>query len=334
MLKSLSYNYFYYKNAILCKIFPDYVASNINDLFYTPRMIKQQEYESDFEKNTKHNVLKIPTEGYKERMLKFEENNKDRKDMKLTRIPNLPEEINVLEFTPEENAPKRNFSILCVHGWEGRGTNFFKFIPKLTQEGFKVLCPDFPLHGNTKGEETGCHVFGYSLNCILNYIDYPVVLLVHSLGNGATCMNYYLSDEKTRKKIKGFIGIGVPDKFTDYIIHFGNIVGLDENTINLFINKNTEKLGLDVHFFVVSETIENFIYPILIVHDENDKEIDFNWAVNVSKHVNEKYQKYHIGDKEFPCFHQTKGLGHRRILRDDGVVDVVVNFICNGILEN
>ncbi len=72
MLKSLSYNYFYYKNAILCKIFPDYVASNINDLFYTPRTIKQQEYESDFEKNTKHNVLKIPTEGYKERMLKFE----------------------------------------------------------------------------------------------------------------------------------------------------------------------------------------------------------------------------------------------------------------------
>ena len=112
------------------------------------------------------------------------------------------------------------------------------------------------------------------------------------------------------------------------------MLGLDENTINLFINKNSEKLGLDVHFFVVSETIENFIYPILIVHDENDKEIDFNWAVNVSKYVNEKYQKYHIGDKEFPCFHQTKGLGHRRILRDDGVVDVIVNFICNGILEN
>lgn len=324
-MKGWGYTFFYYKNFILTKIFPNYVANNIADLFFTPRNIEQQDYEKDFENSTKHNIIKIPTDGYRERVEKYRAN----KDIKINRIPNLPVEITALEFLPDENSPKRDATIICVHGWEGRGTNFYKFIPKLTKNGFRVIAPDFPMHGKTGGEETGCHVFGYSLNCIINYLNTPVILLVHSLGNGATCTNFYISDEKTRNQIKGFVGIGVPDKFTDYILKFGYAVGLDEYTNNLFLDKNTERLGIDVNQFVVSTTIKNFNYPCLIVHDDKDKEVDYNWALNSSKFIQEKYQKYKIGDKEYPCLHKTSGLGHRRILRDDGVVNIVVDFISN-----
>ena len=328
-MKGFYYNLFYYKNYFTCKLFPNYVANNITDLFFTPRNIPQQPYEAEFEKTTKHNILKIPTEGYKERAEKFEENNKERKDMKLNRIPELPSEITVLEFLPEENIEKKEATIICVHGWEGRGTNFYKFIPKLISKGFRVLAPDFPMHGKTSGTETGCHAFGFSLNCILNYIKVPAILLVHSLGNGAACTNYYISDEKTRNQIKGFIGIGVPDKFTDYIRNFGNMMGLDDYTNNLFLEKNSERLGIDIKYFVVSDTIKYFNYPCLIVHDDKDKEVSIEWAINSSKYIQQKYQTYKIGDKEYPCLHKTSGLGHRRILRDDGVVDVVVDFISN-----
>ena len=328
-MKGLFDNIFYYKNYLTCKLFPDYVANNIADLFFTPRSIDQQPYEAEFEQKTKHNIIKIPTAGYKERAAKFEENNKERKDMKLNRIPELPSEITVLEFLPEENVEKKSSTIVCVHGWEGRGTNFYKFIPKLTQKGFRVLAPDYPMHGKTGGTETGCHVFGFALNCILNYIQTPTILLVHSLGNGATCTNYYISDDKTRNQIKGFVGIGVPDKFEDYIINFGKMVGLDDYTNNLFLDKNSERLGIDVHYFVVSATIKYFNYPCLIVHDDKDKELSIDWAINSSKFIPKEYQTYKIGDKEYPCLHKTTGLGHRRILRDDGVVDVVVDFISN-----
>ena len=328
-MKGFYYNLFYYKNYFTCKLFPNYVANNITDLFFTPRNIPQQPYEAEFEKTTKHNILKIPTEGYKERAAKFEENNKERKNMKLNRIPELPSEITVLEFLPEENIEKKEATIICVHGWEGRGTNFYKFIPKLTSKGFRVLAPDFPMHGKTSGTETGCHVFGFSLNCILNYIKVPAILLVHSLGNGAACTNYYISDEKTRNQIKGFIGIGVPDKFSDYIRNFGNMMGLDDYTNNLFLEKNSERLGIDIKYFVVSDTIKNFNYPCLIVHDDKDKEVSIEWAINSSKYIQQKYQTYKIGDKEYPCLHKTSGLGHRRILRDNGVVDTVVDFISN-----
>ena len=240
-MKGLYYNYFYYKNYLTCKLFPNYVANNIAELFFTPRHLPQQPYESEFEQKTKHNIIKIPTEGYKERAAKFEENNKDRKEMKLNRVPELPKEITVLEFLPENNKEIKPATIVCVHGWEGRGTNFYKFILKLTQKGFRVLAPDFPMHGNTEGTETGCHVFGFALNCILTYLKTPVILLVHSLGNGATCTNYYISDEETRNQIKGFVGIGVPDKFEDYIKKFGSMVGLDDYTNNLFLDKKYGK---------------------------------------------------------------------------------------------
>ena len=329
-MKSLYYNYFYYKNYLTCKLFPNYVANYITDLFFTPRLLPQQPYEAEFEQKTKHNIIKIPTEGYKERAAKFEEYNKERKDMKLNRVPELPSEINVLEFLPEDNTkPIKPATIVCVHGWEGRGTNFFKFIPKLTKKGFRVLAPDFPMHGNTGGTETGCHVFGFALNCILNYIKTPVILLVHSLGNGATCTNYYISDDETRNQIKGFVGIGVPDTFEDYIKKFGTSVGLDDYTNNLFLDKNSERLGIDVHYFVVSATIKYFNYPCLIVHDEKDKEVKIEWAINSSKYIPQKFQRYKIGDKEYPCLYKTSGLGHRRIMRDDKVVEVVVDFIDN-----
>ena len=328
-MKGLFNNIYYYKNYLTCKIFPNYIANIITDLYFSTKSVPQQPYEAEFERKTKHNILKIPTAGYKERAAKFEENNKERKDMKLTRVPELPEEIIVLEFLPEGNIEKKKGTIICAHGWMGRGTNFYKFIPKLTQKGFRVLAPDFPMHGKTGGTEAGVHAFSYALNCILNYIEEPAILLAHSISNEVTCMNYYISDEKTRNQIKGYLGIGVPDKSSDYAINLGRANGSDDYTNNLVLEKVSEKLGIDIHCLSLSETIKYFNYPCLIVHDDKDKEIPIDSAINVSKNILKQFQTYKIEDQEYPCFHKTSGLGHRRILKDDNVVRVVVDFISN-----
>ena len=329
MMKILSRNIFYYKNYFTCKLFPNYAANYLLNLYYTPRIIPQQKQEEEFEKTTKHNILKIPTAGYKERVTKINLNNKEKKDMKINHIPELPEEITVLEFLPEDNIEKKQCTIICAHGWEGRGTNFYKFISKLLEKGFRVLAIDYPMHGNTPGTESGCHVFGFALNCVIYYTKEPIILLAHSLSNEAASINYYISDEQTRNKIKGFVGISVLDKITDCITDFGKMSGLDDYTTNIFLKKNSEKFGMDFDFFVLSEAIKNFNYPCLIVHDENDKEVPIKCAIITSKNIPEKFQTYKIEDKEFPCFYKTTGLGHRRILRDDNVVNDIVNFISN-----
>ena len=247
-MKGLSFNIYYYKNYFLCKLFPNYIANSIVDFDFTPLTAPKQQKEIEFEKSTKHNILKIPTEGYKERAKKFEENNKER-NLKLTRVPELPEEITVLEFLPEENIEKKECTILCSHGIEGRGTNFFKFISKLIHRGFRVLALDYPMHGNTDGNETGCHVFGYSLNCILYYLKEPIILLAHSLSNEVVSMNYYISDENTKNKIKGYVGISVLDKFRDSITIFGKNSGLDDYSLKFIYGKKFGKTRNGFKFF-------------------------------------------------------------------------------------
>ena len=111
--------------------------------------------------------------------------------------------------------------------------------------------------------------------------------------------------------------------------NLGRSLGGDDYTNNLFIEKVSERFGINSRYLDVSDIIRYFNYPCLIVHDEKDKEVPVECAINVSKNIPEKFQTYKIGDKEYPCFHKTKGLGHRRILRDDNVVNVVVDFISN-----
>ena len=57
-MKGLSFNIFYYKNYLLCKIFPNYVADIIKDIYLIPRNLPQQPYEAEFEKKQNITFLK------------------------------------------------------------------------------------------------------------------------------------------------------------------------------------------------------------------------------------------------------------------------------------
>ena len=70
-MRKISSNIFYYKNYFSSKLFPNYAADNVMHFFYTSRQVAQQPYESEFEKTTRHNILKIPTLGYKKRITKL-----------------------------------------------------------------------------------------------------------------------------------------------------------------------------------------------------------------------------------------------------------------------
>ena len=53
----------------------------------------------------------------------------------------------------------------------------------------------------------------------------------------------------------------------------------------------------------------------MIIHDKNDREVELHNSINIEKNL--KNGKFII----------TSGLGHRRILRDDIVIDYIVNFL-------
>ena len=313
------YNTFYYKNSILSWMFPSYMASNMFQIFSTPRQLPPRPFEKEFLEKAKYNLLSIPTENYIKNANKFMKR-------KISPPDNLPKEIKVFEFLPENKEPNP-ITIICVHGWEGRSTNFYKFFKPLTDAGFRVLAPDFPMHGETKAEVVGLHLFSHSLNCIINYIGGDFYIIGHSLGNSTTCVTFYTANEEITKHILGFVAIGFGNLFKDYLMNFLKIVGLSTYAYDYFLDYSSENIGFDVRTFGNGNALAEMDIPVLIIHDENDKELPYTEPVEIAKLV--KRKKYKVGDKEMDCLHLTKGLGHRRIIRDDEVIRLAVEFIVN-----
>jgi len=327
-MDKILYNLFYYKTLINSFVFPQSFADTAYKLFETPKLPpKVPEWEKEFEKENKFNIIKVPYKEHintiKERMVKNSMN------FELTRLPNFPEELTVLEYLPNPDVPKREETIICAHGWDGRSFNYYKFIPKLQAKGFRVLAPDFPRHGKTEGIESGCHVFGHSINALIRYVNSPVYILAHSLGNAGYCINYGISTEVERKFVKRYAGIAIPDKFTDIVEIFENMIGIASRCHPYFLKENNKNLGFDISKMVFGEIVTEYKIPILLIHDKNDKELDFNKAKKSAALL--PHKNYKVNGEIKPCFYESEGLGHRRILRDDGIVDRVVEFFSENI---
>ena len=80
-----------------------------------------------------------------------------------------------------------------------------------------------------------------------------------------------------------------------------------------FEKKYGEKMD-SLSAYISAKEIE---IPVLIIHDNDDEEVPIKCAIHIHKHL--KNGQLMI----------TKGLGHRRILGDQNVVEKVVHFIQN-----
>ena len=327
MAGNLMYNLFYYKTMITSFVVPQSSAKTAFKLMTTAPPKKEPEWEVEFEKDVPYNIIKIPFKNHLEEMKKRQSNCPT-----LTKIPDLPEELTVFEYLPNPKVPKRPETVICVHGWGGKGFNFYKFIPKLQEKGFRVFAPDFPQHGLTDGPETGAHSFAHSVNLLIRYIDGPVYFITHSLGNVGFWANYTFSSQKEKDAIKRYVGIGIPHVYNDILIAFENMIGLSRRSHPYFLEVHASCFGDEfTKNDVFGKMMNNLNLPVLLIHDKNDKELDFNHANQTSTYLTKKHYKIKRNGDVKPSFFESEGLGHRRILRDDSIVDRVVEFLSEDI---
>jgi len=302
---------------------------DVNDFFIPVPPKKISKLEKEFEETAKYNVITIDisnhTEIINERIKKNEIKNFDF-------VPELPTYIKALEFLPNENKEERDEIVLCCHGWEGRGLNFFKFIPKLQERGFRVLALDFPLHGESQGhcKYSGCTVFGHTLNAVIRNLNKSVYVIAHSMGNGAFEVNCRLSDTKEKQLVEKYVGIAAMNKYYDAAVGHVKIFKLEneKELIQDYCEHKKENFGVNIHDIVLENDVIPLNIPILLVHDLNDKEIDYEKTAYLKNKL--KIQSYTVNNITYPTFYKTEGLGHRRILRDDKVVERVVDFLSYG----
>jgi esterase/lipase len=200
--------------------------------------------------------------------------------------------------------------VMLVHGWSGRASNFYKIIEALKDLNCDVYAFDAPAHGKSQGLTTNLQEFIVCLETLLNRWGTFDIILGHSGGGFSSA---YVCARRT--EIKKLILISPFDRSMDLFEKYYKMIGLGKKAQKLMYTYFFRKMKKDISEFSSSISAQSINSKTLIIHDENDREVELYNSIN----INENLQK----GKLFV----TKGLGHRRILRTDIVIDKIVSFL-------
>lgn len=219
-------------------------------------------------------------------------------------IPSINKEVVVYKYGESEK------KILLVHGWSGRGTQLHKIAEELLKNGFSTVSFDAPGHGKSSGNSTIMIEFIASILFLESKYGKFEGAVGHSLG-GISLLNA----TKSGLKINYLITIGSADIIKDIIDDF--IFKLDLNTkfCALLQNHFEKKFGASMNSFSAFLSAKEIDIPVLIIHDNDDAEVDVKCGINI--HRNLKNGQLML----------TKGLGHRKILGNEDVIEKVVDFL-------
>lgn len=200
--------------------------------------------------------------------------------------------------------------VLLVHGWEGRGTQLGAFVEPLVAAGYQVVAWDGPAHGDSPGHKTHLPEFASAIKEDVEFLGSFEAIIAHSMGAAAVI----LAAERGLKLNKAIL-IASPSQWLPAIKSLTEKLNLRKSTAKSVL-KNLEKtIGEPMELFDVHKWELKQKAPLFIVHDEKDKDVPASEFERLLQAFPTAKAKLY------------SGLGHRKILKDAGVISEVLTFI-------
>ncbi|WED43265.1 alpha/beta hydrolase [Legionella cardiaca] len=199
--------------------------------------------------------------------------------------------------------------ILLLHGWDGRGSQLGFFIEPLVKAGFQVIAIDGPAHGDSPGKRTNLGEFAQKIVEIQNELGTFYGVIAHSFGGPAII----LATDKGFSVSK-LVLVSSPCDLQKIFDNFTHFMGLSPRSRRYFQSYIEKEAALKVRDVQPKEIIKRIGKPILIIHDKKDAEVPYSEALQLTADL-------HDYDYLF-----TEGLGHRRILKSEQLLDKIVSF--------
>ena len=204
-----------------------------------------------------------------------------------------------------EQGPK----VLLVHGWEGRGSQLGAFALALKERGYQPVSIDLPAHGATAGSQTNLLEFAASVGAMVRSLGGVAGIVAHSFGAAATTVA--LRDDIDVGRL---VYLAPSEDFDHFPRVFGRSLGLSAHLAERMKRRIERRLGATMNELRGGHLAPRMTAPLLVVHDEHDNDVP--WTDGVT------YAKAWPGARLV----STRGLGHRRILRDERVLATVADF--------
>ena len=200
--------------------------------------------------------------------------------------------------------------VLLVHGWTGRGTQLGRFVEPLVAAGFRVVAVDSPAHGDSAGTRTDLIECTEALRKVARELGPLAGIVAHSFGGAVTTLAL-----ERGLDVESVVLIAAPSSVHEVVGRFAELIGLRGAGVHAFIGGIERQTGVTLQDVEIFERVAGLRVPALIVHDRGDREVPFHDAERLAA--------------RWPgaTLMGTTDLGHRRILKDDAVIQRAVRFV-------
>ena len=215
--------------------------------------------------------------------------------------------LSYLRWTPNETKSR----IIALHGWNGRATQFAPLAEELLLIGVETIALDGPGHGESPGHHADPLMFARALSEAEQELGPFRAVIGHSMGGGALAIAVAQGMPVERAVI-----ISSPAHFSDVATKFAEWIGLPQRLIPRFLTAVGEATGVSIEDANIVQAAKLITIPGLMIHDRDDDEYDHHNAEQIANAWG--------GPSSILI---TQGLGHRRLLREQYVIDEITDFI-------
>jgi pimeloyl-ACP methyl ester carboxylesterase len=201
-------------------------------------------------------------------------------------------------------------AVLLVHGWGGRGAQLAAFGPPLVAAGRAVVAFDAPGHGASAGRRASLLDLRDAVRAVAASVGPVHGLVAHSLGAAAATLA--LGDGLA---VGRAVFLAPPADPVAYFRRFLGSLGLPPATHPAIETAFERRYPFRWRDLSVPALARRLATPLLVVHDRLDREVAWEDGAAIAA-------AWPGAELVSPS-----GLGHRKILREPGVIARVVAFL-------
>lgn len=211
-------------------------------------------------------------------------------------------------------------AILLVHGWEDDHLSWATVIDKLVARGYRVIVPDLPGHGRSPARLTSIPVMAAGLAAVAREAQsigavspaQPFrAVIAHSLGGTATL----IAASEMGLRAERFAIMAAPNHPRLFAGAMMQMLGLNRAQTEKVFAAIERLVGRSMDSLYLPPKLRGFTQPGLILHSRDDRTVPL-------QHSQENAASWPRAD-----FRILDGLGHRRLISDEGVHAMLLHFV-------
>jgi pimeloyl-ACP methyl ester carboxylesterase len=205
-------------------------------------------------------------------------------------------------------------TVLLVHGWEGRGSQLGAFVEPLVDAGMSVVTFDAPAHGDSGGRQLYLTDMSDALAAVAARVGSIHGLVAHSFGAAAALLAFHRDGVDAPRNV--FIAPNV--LIDDAVFAFSQFFQLTGSERLAFEDRLGVDSGISPSLLTIERLVGDRDSALLAFHDDGDRD------------VGQIHARRLVATWPGARLVSTDGLGHRRILRDPGVIAGAVELLTAG----